>query len=357
VAYQLNAAHTGSATAPGFGPYFVERWRSDVDVFGFPIVADGKVVVQVRDQASAPRLEAAVVLDAQTGKVAWSETAMQRLRGARTYDGGSLYVAFGETLQALAIQDGAPRWSITTTLLGGVFGDPVGDGGVVYITARTPDRAILLAVDGKNGVILWNRDLVQNQNATPALSEDAVFVQFTCATAMKFDRKDGTLLWSVVHTNQCGSYISRVPVYHQGRLYVGDERTLKYVLNAGDGALMGTIDADFIPTMSESRGFYKYAETISGNDLQTDRELWRLGLHSLSVPVIAVNDYVVIGAFPGQVSTVDGATGTTIWTTLLPGGIYQSGLAIGDGLLFVPTMKSLVAFAPGTPRFVPLVAK
>ncbi len=368
VAYQINPAHTGAAQLPSLVAPLVQKWAfSPGGALSYPIVAQGRVFVSVADPNFGTRLYA---LDENTGQVSWGPTELGGTYwwSASAFDAGQLFVVnYSGLLRAFDAQGGTLLWSTQlpgqssftsppTALQGTVFVGGAGSGGTLY------------AVSEMNGAVLWTAAVLNGDASSPALSDDGVFVSYTCPNVYKFDRSLATALWHFGPSG-CSGGGGRTPVYYQGRLYVRDatSKPSGSVLDSQTGALVGSYSAGPAPAVAGSQRYALTGQTLSAVDLQTGATVWTFGGDgTLSSAPIVVNQQVYVGATSGNLYALDANTGRIVWTTAVGSGIPApdeqnvsqplTGLNAGDGLLVVPAGNLLVAYAappPSTPTPVP----
>src|SRR5260370_27061732 len=227
------------------------------------------------------------------GSYWWSSSA---------FDAGQLFVVnYSGLLRAFDGQGGTLLWSTQlpgqssfpsppAALQGTVFVGGAGSGGTLY------------AVSEMNGAVLWTAAVLNVDESSPALSDDGVFVSYTCPNVYKFDRSLGTLLWHDGPAG-CSSGGGRTAVYYQGRLYVRNatSNVTGSIIDSQTGALVGSYSAGPAPALAGGMRFTLAGQTLNAVDLQTGSTVWSFcGDGTLSSAPIVVNQQVYFGAAEGN---------------------------------------------------------
>jgi|GEM_PF-2568974 len=128
-----------------------ERWRTEVagDAFTTPFVADGTVYVGSYDDSVR-----ALALD--DGSERWRREFDDRPRGI-SVDGGTVYVARGSTLSALAASDGSTDWQVVPDSESGSVQSVAVGTDAVYVGTIGLD-APLVVLDPTDGSEHWRHD-------------------------------------------------------------------------------------------------------------------------------------------------------------------------------------------------------
>jgi outer membrane protein assembly factor BamB len=190
VAFQMDAAHTGTIDGVGLQPPLRVRWIAQLPVtseydsagLSYPVVADGRVFVTTRgvDPDYTPSLFA---LDAATGTVLWSRVITGRRWTHPAYDAGRVFVLDTDgRVQAYAAADGTLLWQ--ATLPGDLpwsGSPPVASGGALYATT-IPSTGGTYAIRQSDGGLLWFTKIPNVSNGSPALDDSHVYIGDSCAS-------------------------------------------------------------------------------------------------------------------------------------------------------------------------------
>jgi polyvinyl alcohol dehydrogenase (cytochrome) len=133
---------------------------------------------------------------------------------ANSRDGGS---AGPSVTQAPFLK---PVWSFKSTQ-GDFTGTPVESGGTVV---GLSGFGSVYALDASTGKLLWQRDLGQQANATPAIADGTVFVPLAIPSGpevVALSLADGSTRWTTVTDSQNGADAYGSPVVWNGKVYIG----------------------------------------------------------------------------------------------------------------------------------------
>ena len=260
-------------------------------------------------------------------------------------------VNYSGLLRAFDAASGAIIWS--RQLSQSFFtSPPTAFGGLVY-TAGSGGNGTLSAVSQQDGTIKWTASVFTAEHSSPAVSGTDVYVSYSCNLAYDFSPPTGTPLWR--HTTSCFGGGGKTPVLFGNRLYIRDAVLPNTVLNASNGAELGTFSASVVPAFSGSTGYFRSGSTLQARDVSSGNVLWSFtGDGTLSSAPIVDNAYVYIGSTSGKVYALSASTGTNVWTGNVGAQISApdeqnvslptTGLGAGDNLLVVPAATLLVAY-------------
>ncbi|HLL73412.1 MAG TPA: PQQ-binding-like beta-propeller repeat protein [Pyrinomonadaceae bacterium] len=365
--YQINATHTGYVSAPEVAPPFKQKWSVNFgQQISYPIIADGKVFVTVRNSPATYGTKL-YAIDGATGAIAWGPVDLggTYFWSALCYENGRLFALnYNGLLRAF---DGASGNIVWSKQLGGQSGyssAPTVYQGVIYVSATK-----IQAVSADTGSILWTSPIWGGEQSSPAVTSDGVYVSYSCPNVYKLNPASGTLIWK--YTPGCSGGGGKTPVLYDGRLYVRDY--YDYIFDSQTGLQVGSFAPKNIPAFSGNMSFImrgpKYFGsygTLEGRDLTGNAVTWSFaGDNYLQTAPLVVNDYVYIGSRWGKLYAVEAATGRQVWSTNVGAEIPYvdeqnvsqplTGLAAGEGLLVVPTMTTLVAYEHDRDEVAPTV--
>jgi outer membrane protein assembly factor BamB len=362
VAFQVDIAHTGNQPVSTLTPPLTRAWSVDfgggVSLVSYPLIADGRVFVTTSPSDEAPGTSTLRALDLGTGTVMWGPIDLGENQWANAaYDDGRVYVAVSKcVLTAFEAATGATVWAKQLPGQSACSSPPTAAGGMVYLSGDDVGGT-LHGIDGSTGAEVWSvPELLGGDVSSPALSADAVFVDYACVQAYAFSRTDGTPIWR--HDGTCNGPGGATPALWQGRLWTRDASPVSpnnLLLDATSGAELGSFSASVIPAFADQRGFFLTDDgTLQALDLTTSTPLWSFtgdgGL--VSAPVV-VNGVVYVGSSSGQLYALDPTTGTVAWSDTLPWGVSRSnesgvapvaGLGAGGNALVVPAGNHLVGY-------------
>src|SRR5207248_1936991 len=161
------------------------------------------------------------------------------------FDAGQLFVLnYNGLLRAFNPQSGAQLWSSQLPAQTAFTSPPTALQGVVYVSGAG-FGGTLYAVSESTGAVLSTASVVNGDASSPALSDDGVFVAYTCPNIYKFDRSLTTQLWHYVAPSGCSGGGGRTAVYFQGRVYARNPgaNVSGLILDSTSGSLVGTYPA------------------------------------------------------------------------------------------------------------------
>ena len=360
--FQINATHTGSISSEHLTPPLKQKW---VVNFGrsisYPLIADGKVYVTVRNASASGTVLYA--LDGANGATVWSYALGGNFWwSAACYENGRVFALNGDgLLRALDGATGNLIWSVQlpgqysfsappTVLQGVIYVSGAGSGGTVY------------AVNADSGAVLWTASVMNGDKSSPAVTSDGVYVSYSCPNVYKLDPATGAQIWR--YSPGCSGGGGKTPALYNGRLYVRDFSDT--VFDSQTGTIIGNFNAKNTPAFSGSMGFFLNGPhffgsygTLQARDVNSNSVLWSFtGDGFLQSAVMVVNNYVYVGSAQGKLYAVDATTGQQVWVTTAGTSIPYvdeqnvsqplTGFAAAEGLLVVPTSTTLVAYEGDT---------
>ncbi len=362
VALQMNPAHSGAVEFNSVSLPSTSSWA--VNVGGTPsyaLIADGKVFVTVQMASGSNPSSELLALDQKTGATAWGPISVSGQANA-TYDGGTVFVVSAPItgaadLLAYDAATGVQEWS--TLLTGQYFfsSGPTAADGYVF-TGGAGSGGTLYAVEEGSGAIAWTAPVMNGDDSTPAVTADGLYVTYPCQV-YDFRPATGETIWS--ENSGCEGGGGATPVEANGVLYAPSVSTGVdgSVLNAETGANEGTYAADVLPAFTATTGYFLQSGTLRAISVPSGTILWSFtGDGQLASSPIVVNQYVFIGSSSGNLYALDASSGALLWQQNLgaaipaspgmDGGLPQSGLAAGDGLLVVPAGDTVTAYTLST---------
>jgi outer membrane protein assembly factor BamB len=359
VAYQIDAAHTGSQSDT-VAPPLVQRWSRDLGRhISYPLIAEGKVFVTTGHEFAPGSMLYA--LDAATGATSWGPIDISGTRpwSGIAYDAGRIFaVNYDGLLRAFDAASGSLLWQtrlVPETETWAFSTPPTALNGLVY-TAGSRFGGRVFGVSQLDGSIRWTATVVVGDASSPAVSADGVYVSYTCSQAYDFAPATGNLIWH--HDSICWGGGGKTPVLYGGRLYSRDSSHLgNVVLNANNGVEITGFEAYQAPAFSGSTGYFTQTQSIlQARDVASGSVKWSFnGDNTLNSAPIVVNGYVYVASNSGKLYALDAGTGANVWTGNLGSPFrYHSegfdvsaplpGLGAGHGMIVVPAGALLVAY-------------
>jgi outer membrane protein assembly factor BamB len=354
VAYQIDPGHSGWQPNDTLTPPLTQRWSVNLGgPVSYPLVAGGRVFVSVAHTATyGTDLYA---LDQATGAIVWGPTNLGGTYywSGAAYEGGKVFaVNFDGLLRAYDAASGSQLWM---TQLPGQYAfssPPTAAGGTVFV-GGAGSGGTLYAVDEKTGNVLWQEEVENGDNSSPAVSSSGVYVSYACTQAYAFAPATGAQLWHFAGNCEGGG--GRTPALFGGRVYVRDFVESNVVLDPMTGASLGTFIAGSIPAFDGTRMFSVMGAALTASTLPAFGAAWTFSGdgHLVTAPVV-VNGFVYVGSSLGQLYALDEALGTTAWSVNLGAALAGpdeqnvsqplTGLAAAGGALIVPASGSVFAY-------------
>ncbi|MEO6895065.1 MAG: PQQ-binding-like beta-propeller repeat protein [Caldimonas sp.] len=366
VAFQADAAHSGVSTvvAPVFPP--AAAWsRAYAGFLSYPLIADRRVFIMEAPALGNGFVSRLHALDLASGAVAWGPTDLpsQRFGGGLAFDDGHVFVTTvdGEVMSFDAAT-GSLSWRITLPDSSLNVNAPTASDGLLYVVEGGVSR--VFAIDGARGAIVWTKDVEGLFLATPSVTLNGVYVSSDCQY-YRLAARTGAEEWRQDGNGCMGPLGSIVPVAN-GRAFFRD-----FMISAPYNAYIDVLDA------STGARLKRYTPPILGGqepiaavtatgaylldrgamrrfDSSLSTLQWTFaGDGALATPPLVIGGAVVVGSSSGMLYAVDGETGASIWSALLPvafgelndfGSGAPSGFAAAEGHLVVPAGNTLTAF-------------
>jgi outer membrane protein assembly factor BamB len=227
--------------------------------------------------------------------------------------------------------DGPPAWTFDgRTLI--EFPPAVRDGLVVFGT----NSGRVFALDADSGDVRWARRQKGEIAATPAITEDAVYVSSMDGVLSAYGLA-GTHRWDF----STGSPIESSPLVVDGLVYVGAHNGRLYAVDARTGRQRWSFQApgDIKGSAALANGYVvvgDYAGNVHALDPRTGAERWTYtgGVRFYGGPAVS-GSTIVIGDVGGAVIALDARTGAERWRHSTGGAYVYSTPAIADGTAFI----------------------
>lgn len=355
--YQITPTHNGCiTTAMHLKPPLMKRWTLDFEsLVSYPLIAEGKVFVTVRNKTSyGTSLHA---IDAEFGSVIWTADIPGTYfwSGAAYGDGRVYVVNFDGRMKAFAAETGQLLWDIKLPGQYAFSSPPTFHKGIVY-TGGAGSGGTVYAVDASSGAVLWTNGVANGDHSSPAVTDDGVYVTYACGVSYRFDPINGQRLW--IHTTGCSGGGGKTPVFYDGKIYSRGYYPSPdgFVLDAATGSYLGGFYTQTTPTFYEGNAFMLYNYALRRMDANTLAELWTRAVGHLVTPPIIVNGVLYVGASDGILYAVDPFSGETLWSDNVGASINApdehnvsspvAAIGAGEGIIVVPASNRLVAYQP-----------
>jgi outer membrane protein assembly factor BamB len=347
----VDVAHTGNASGTGFSLPVERAWsRGWNGIVSYPVIADGKVFVAVRNQVTDNRK--VLALDATTGETRW------RVRSNGGYDffglaadGGRLYTLDSSgMLSALDIDTGALDWSAALPDQTMFTSPPTADDGIVYVGGAGSGGTVY-AVDGATGDVMWTAPVANGDHSAPTITPYGIVVGYACLQVFALAPADGALVWH--HDTFCSGGGGRTAAYFDDRVYARDGYT-GAVLHASSGGDAGSFTTSAMPAFSGSTGYFLEQGTLRARDLGTLHASWSFaGDGTLVSAPMVIDNRVFVASSSRKLFVLRADTGRLRKTMDLGApfatpdehnAVVLTDMNAGAGLLAVPASGRLVVF-------------
>lgn len=165
-------------------------------------------------------------------------------------------------------------WKTTTAAVPKTTQTPLYKNGIIYFALGKD----VYAVRAADGTTLWTYSGSSTFNATPAMSDDALFIGCDDAHLYKLNLNDGSVIWSKAF----GGPLRSSPAIADGHLYFGDEDGDVYNVNASTGSTYWTFQASGavstpIAMTDDGKLFFAAADSnVYCLSSETGHEEWQL---------------------------------------------------------------------------------
>lgn len=386
---------TGVADGPALPAQFGAKqnlaWKAAVP-FGrsSPVVTADRVFLTASEGDKLVTL----ALDRKTGKLLWRRDVV-RARHTPIYkandaasptpvsDGKNVIVFFAELGLISYGPDGSERWRLPLgpfSSFYGMAGSPVLAGNTLVLVADQRANSFILAVDARNGKVLWKKDRTNYEGfSTPVVytpkNAPAQLVVLGSNTLDAYSLDKGERLWWVT---KVGTYPKGVPALSGDMVYVNGEgaddpflppyedslkkydkdndQRIQYEemkvepqmqehfgwLDANSDGYIDRTEYDFVRTGTSTSGHGITAVRLGGNggsgDLTPTHVAWRLKKSYPNIPSLLVyRDVMYLMKEGGIVTSLNPATGEVLKMGRTPEALeeYYASPVAADGKIFM----------------------
>jgi hypothetical protein len=354
-AYQINPAHDGVQPGDRIAVPLCKRWTAALSgALSYPVVAGGRVFITAAETTGYGT--GLYALDEQTGKVLWGPVALggTYFWSGIGWDAGRVFAVNGDgLLRAFADDTGMPLWQASNASDGFTASDPVAVDGRVYVAGSSG----FTVFDGATGMVAWSAMAATANHMTPAVAGSAIYMTGGCSVADAFDLTTHLPLWhgtaSCMDTGGGGH-----AVYGAGALYARSFYSNTEVYDGATGKALNSMVTGPAPAITSTLGYFVHNGDLQAIPIGAQAPGWAFDSHGIvTPPIVAGNTVVVAGnsaSLAGTLFVLDAATGSVFATVALPGaalGVDEwnystpvAGLAVADGMIFVPTGAGLIAY-------------
>jgi outer membrane protein assembly factor BamB len=358
VTFQMDIGHTGVTSFSNTLKFpLAAAWSLDFGAaVSYPLIANGKIYVTFENPTGGYGTNL-IALDERTGATVWGPVSIPGTYdiGESAFDNDTIFVInFDGLLFSFNAENGAPGWSVQLPNQYAFTSPPTATNGVVYV-GGSGSGGTLYAVSEANGAVLWSKSVENGDNSSPAVGNGIVYVSYVCPQVYAFAIGDGAPIW---HNNPpCEGGGGNTPVLNGGTLYVRDyiDAQKGYTFNAASGAPGPRFDADTMPAIGASTGYFLHSKVLSAISLADLTSVaWTFtGDGYLTSAPIVVDNAVFVGSSNRNIYALDAQTGNVVWSMSLGDSITTpdefnatilTGLGAGDGLVVVPATNHLYVF-------------
>jgi outer membrane protein assembly factor BamB len=338
VAYQIGTRHAGFQSVPLTTPLH-KIWSNGIVADNYPLIDEDMVFVLDQNDLYA--------LSESTGQSIWGPVDVGGTPIGMTADNGRLFVQVGALMIAYSMKTGREDWSAPIPNQNSFSSYPTAADGLVY-TDGSGSGGTVYAFNDTNGDLAWTAP-VDGGWSTPTVTSHGVYVNFACNQTYDFTPATGSVIWH--YSGPCvGGGGSNSSLY-AGSLYApGFPYSSGLVFKARTGALTGTLASESLPPAFTSTGIEltnPYG-TLSAENAKTQQALWSFtgdGFLGGQLPVTA-GSVVYIASGYGDLYALSASTGKVKSKFNFGSGVTVSAsLAVGGGILVVPTSSGLEAFS------------
>ncbi|MCB1555987.1 MAG: PQQ-binding-like beta-propeller repeat protein, partial [Alphaproteobacteria bacterium] len=276
-------------------------------------------------------------------------------------------------LSAFRAEDGKGLWEIDIRPAG--EDDPVAGGGLSYAGGRlyaTSGYNELLALEPKDGTLLWRKTLPAPAQAAPTIMEGRIFVTTIDNRLLAMEVQTGAPLWDYEGVSETAALVGAaspaavrdvvVPAFSSGEIYalrvengavawsdnLSSFRPVAGLAGLTDISGLPVIDRDLVIAIS-------FGGKMTAIDARTGARVWQRDIGGAQTPWVAGDTLFVLSS-ENEVVALDRASGFIRWVSPLPryrdpekrkDPLFWTGpLLAGGRLLMAGTNGDVVALSP-----------
>jgi hypothetical protein len=201
---------------------------------------------------------------------------------------------------------------------------------------------------------MWSKPLQTSDDSSPTVTDDGLYVGYSCLESYKLQPFNGTQLW--YYLTGCRGGGGKTTVFYNNKVYGRGLWSDNIIFDSQTGKPTGTFPSgswqNFTPAFYNGIGFFSHEGILEARDLATNAQLWSLNKGFITAPLV-INGNVFVGTSSGNLFSYAGNSGTQLWQGSAGNTIGVSGendpnlitgLGAGEGFLLVPATNKLVAF-------------
>lgn len=352
---QVDAAHSGGITGTSPAPPLQRLWTKTGKVVGSPVIV-GDTVVAATTVGAVTTVHA---YDRITGDEIWSQPGGSR---GITYDDQSIYAldntlsagSWGGDLKAYDLATGFNQWNLRITGIPSFNSAPVAADDIVYVTGADGSGPTTYAIDGFTGDVIWTQG-AGSASVSPTVDNGVVYTSGGCAQAWALDAFTGAIVWQ--SGSSCTGVVAAPLVVHGATVYGGQTGLQAFLFDSSSGLPVGAPDATFgLPSFGTDVALFANLTQMQVRDAATGavRSTYSPVGGLAGVRPVSNDGTAFVVRADGLLAAVDLATGAEVWTgdPNIGGGAaelnYDGGMAIGSGVVAVPSDQGLAVFGePG----------
>lgn len=350
VTYQVDTNHDGHVRAMLHKPLTV-LWSVNLGgAVGYPVVANGIVVV-----AAGSSL---IALDATNGQTLWTQVSPSDSWVGPAYDRGMIfsdpfYTFSSDYMGMFAFDEASGKqvWSSQTLGQYAFSSPPTAASGMVY-TAAAGVGGTVYAFKDSDGILKWSAPVENGDDSSPVVTKGGVYVSYACPQTYDFNPLGGAQIWH--YSGPCEGGGGSTPVLYDGSLFVEDSNAYSgydgLILSAANGKAIGGFNATYPPAFAQHRGFLVGDNTLAADAIPSMKPAWSVTLSggaTFVTPALVAGNVVYVETSAGYLVGYDTGSGKQSINMNLGYSGYNRGLSVGLGYgpneLIVPDGDELIA--------------
>jgi outer membrane protein assembly factor BamB len=255
-----------------------------------------------------------------------------------TVDGETVYVAYGQAMRALKLQNGNQIWQYPVEADRALtfFAAPVVMDGRVVAGDYTQN---VYSLDQATGALQWKFADAEKRFIAPGLVVEDLYLMPSADGTLYALTSEGKLAWSFTQSDEA---LWAQPVYDGEKVYLASMDHFVYALQVSEKAARLSWSADLggamvsKPALGEDGNLYVGTMTHEMIALSPNgKVLWRFDTNGAvwATPVVH-EGLVMFGDLSGTIYALNAANGRVEWTISVDGPVIGSGALLEDGVAF-----------------------
>ncbi|MDR3013595.1 MAG: PQQ-binding-like beta-propeller repeat protein [Chitinispirillales bacterium] len=322
------------------------RWKIEVPLEGFnsPVVYRDKIFLTGGNKDKRQIYS----FDANTGEILWSRDVrvsgienmtMPRVDGETGFaapsvatDGRNVYAIFATGELAAFTINGRPRWTKFLGIPDNHYGHAsslITHNGLLFVQFDQHDVGRLLAINGRNGNIVWEAKRTLLSWGSPICVNtgeryELILVDNQYVTS--YDPNTGRILW---RADCLHGEVGPSAAFASGIVSVANEYAVAAGISVSDLSSIG--DDHTIATTWERRGSLPNTASL-----------------------VSIDSMTFMASAAGVISCLDNRDGTVFWRHQLDGSFYSSPIIVGDKIFLFDRNGIMHVFAVSAEEFTPI---